>query len=64
MDISINFNYTKTHAFVTIIHRGYQWQAEWAKEWNEMGDVVSPTEDQVKEAFLEDRNSFDKYSVK
>ena len=51
--------YSNTHAYVRVDKNGYQWQTTWAKEFDEHGTMVSPTVEQVKEAFLENPRSFE-----
>ncbi|MFS0783324.1 hypothetical protein [Bacillus sp. 1P06AnD] len=63
MDITIS-DYTKDHTIVSVIHRGRQYGTTWAKEYNDTGSLISPTIEQVKEAFEEDRSNFELYSIK
>lgn len=38
--------------------KGYQYATDWANEYDEKGILISPTIEQVKDAWREDRRSF------
>lgn len=56
-------DYNKTHAIVSIVHRGKQYGTLWAKETNSDGVLISPTVKQAQEAFKEDKRNFDPYNI-
>lgn len=58
MQITIT-NFSDTHSFVRVEKRGKEWNTTWAKEFDDNGNMVSPTVEQVKEAFIENPKSFE-----
>ena len=42
--------------------KGFQYSCIWANEYNHFGELVSPTIEQVNEAWKNNRNSFEAYS--
>lgn len=57
-------NFSDTHALTVVIDRGRQYSSIWAKEWDELGEMISPTEKEVRKAFKENRKNFDPYNVR
>ncbi|MCY9056101.1 hypothetical protein MOE90_20910 [Bacillus spizizenii] len=53
--------FSDTHAFVRVEKKGRQWETTWAKVFDEKGNMISPTVEEVKEAFIEDPSSFRMY---
>ena len=54
---------TETHSLCVVTTRkGYSYACSWAVEKDETENVISPTVDQVKEAWKENRNSFDRFN--
>lgn len=53
--------FSDTHAHVRVEKKGRQWETTWAKAFDEDGKMISPTVEQVKEAFIEDPSSFRMY---
>ncbi|QST02559.1 hypothetical protein IMZ31_24220 (plasmid) [Pontibacillus sp. ALD_SL1] len=55
--------FSDTHKLcVVTTKRGYSYACTWALEKNQDGTIISPTVEQVKEAWKTDRTSFEKYN--
>ncbi len=62
MNIEI-INLQETHKLCVVTTRkGYSYGCTWAIEKDEDGTITSPTIEQVKEAWKEDKSSFSKYN--
>lgn len=56
-------DFQETHKLCVITTRkGYSYASDWAIEKDKMGNITSPTKEQVKQAWREDRSSFAKYN--
>lgn len=55
-------DWNNAYVYVTVIEKGTHWHTTWSKEFDGNGGMVSPTESQVKKAFLENRRDFEPYS--
>ena len=56
--------YSEDHSLCSLQTRGYQYSCTWANVRNEKGELISPNENEVLEAWEENPKSFDRYSVK
>lgn len=62
MDIEIK-GFSDTHKLcVVTTKRGYSYACLWATEKDENENIISPTLQQVKDAWRNNRRSFDKYN--
>ncbi|MED1125551.1 hypothetical protein [Bacillus atrophaeus] len=51
-------DFSEIHAHVRVEKKGRQWETVWKKEFDEEGNMTSPTVEQVRDAFIEDPSSF------
>ncbi|MDQ0174395.1 DUF4028 family protein [Bacillus chungangensis] len=56
-------DFSNTHKLCIVeTRKGYQYACTWSVEKNVKGEVTSPTSEQVKDAWRENRNDFEPYA--
>lgn len=54
--------YNESRTICILESRGHQFATEWANEYDKNGLLISPTKEQIKEAWKENRRAFFPYS--
>ncbi|RKJ75065.1 DUF4028 domain-containing protein [Butyricicoccus sp. 1XD8-22] len=62
MDIEIKYLIPTHMLCIVTTRKGYSYACTWAIERDEKGEIISPTIEQVEEAWRNNRQSFSKYN--